>query len=122
MVILPYMTNTLYKNRYYVGTHEGRPAVYDTQSGLRAYGGTVESMHQLMVGLAKDDELFAKGVPATPAVTADHGPTLEAGPTIREYYELKELEYQERQDYYDYIDDGRRARSRRAWLDYINDR
>jgi len=122
VVILLYMTNTLYKNRYYVGTHEGRPAVYDTQSGLRAYGGTVESMTQLMVGLAKDDELFSKVVPTTPAVTTDRGPTLEAGLTAREYYELKELEYYERQDYYDYINDGRRVRSRQAYLDYIDGR
>lgn len=116
------MTNTLYKNRYYVGTHEGRPAVYDTQSGLRAYGGTVESMNQMMVGLAKDDEMFSKVVPTTPAVTTDHGPTLEAGPTVREYYEMKDEEYRERQDYYDYINVGRRARSRQAHLDYIDGR
>jgi hypothetical protein len=33
------------------------------------------------------------------------GPINEPGLTVKEYWEMRELEYQERQDYLDYIND-----------------
>jgi len=40
-----------------------------------------------------------------PAVTPDHGPTASAGLTMREYREMQDEEYYERQAYLDYIND-----------------
>jgi hypothetical protein len=84
----------LYQDRYYVGTYEGRPAVYDVQLGLRATGGTVQSMHDMMVGLARDDAWFANNPPQ--ASTREHlmggkyhGPSNEAGLTTQEYWEMQ---------------------------------
>jgi len=40
-----------------------------------------------------------------PAVTPDHGPTASAGLTMREYREMQDEAYFERQAYLDYIND-----------------
>jgi len=45
--------------------------------------------------------------PTTPTTNVDphHGPTASAGLTIREYWEMRDEEYYERQEYLDYIND-----------------
>jgi hypothetical protein len=40
-----------------------------------------------------------------PAVTPSSGPINQPGLTAREYQEMKEIEYFERQDYLDYINE-----------------
>lgn len=84
----------LYRNRYYVGTHNNRPAVYDTVKGLRAYGGTVESMEKLMVGLASDDEFFANN--PQPERKPSGGGQCEAGMTMKEYTDTMNEWYEEK--------------------------
>lgn len=84
----------LYRNRYYVGTHKNLPAVYDTVLGLRAYGGTVESMEKLMVGLASDDEWFANN--PQPERKPSGGGQCEAGMTSKEYTDTMNEWYEEK--------------------------
>ncbi len=56
----------------------------------------MQSMQQMMVGLAADDEYFATKVPAAPARDESlyggkyHGPSNEAGLTVNEYWEMME--------------------------------
>jgi hypothetical protein len=94
----------MYKGRYYIGTYEGRPAIYDKVLGLRAYGGTIERLTTTMHGLAEEDEWFAKN-PATPSDSREHlpggkyhGPSNEAGLTAREYQEMMDDWYAEQAD------------------------
>ena len=44
-------------------------------------------------------------VTTTTNVDPNHGPTAEAGLTIREYWKMRDEEYFERQAYLDYIND-----------------
>ena len=96
----------LYRNRYYVGTHKNLPAVYDTVLGLRAYGGTVESMEKLMVGLASDDEWFANN--PQPERKPSGGGQCEAGMTMKEYTDTMNEWYEEKareqREYYEQDD------------------
>jgi hypothetical protein len=84
----------LYRNRYYVDTHKNLPAVYDTVLGLRAYGGTVESMEKLMVSLAGDDEWFANN--PQPERTPSGGGGCEVGMTMKEYNDTMDEWYEEK--------------------------
>lgn len=98
----------MYRNRYYIDTHKNLPAVFDTVLGLRAYGGTVESMEKLMVGLADDDQWYADN-PA-PARKASGGGPYEAGLTNEEYIQTMNEWHTEKaqQQYEDAEDDDQR--------------
>lgn len=85
----------MYRNRYYVGMYNNTPAVYDTKLGLRAHGGTAQSMWDLMLNLAEDDIWFEGGnaLPGTQTLEhlyggKYHGPSNEAGFTVTEYWDM----------------------------------
>jgi hypothetical protein len=97
----------LYRNRYYVDTHKNLPAVYDTVLGLRAYGGTVESMEKLMVSLASEDEWFTNN--PQPERTPSGGGQCEAGMTMKEYNDTMDAWYEEKaQEQREYAQDDSR--------------
>ncbi len=93
----------LYQDRYWVGQHLGRPAVFDKVLGLRAYGGTHHGMVDMMHSLAGDDAYFAQHGPFISSSKEHlmggdyHGPSNEAGLTSKEYWEMM-AEYEDEQD------------------------